>query len=89
LWSVQGLRKCWTAQQTDIWYDVVKHFEFEGWAFAGVLRHNFFILCRRIIKMAHENKIQDQNWIDVLGTNELQSAVGLPITRCTERRRRS
>ena len=66
-----------TAQQTDIWYDAVKHFEFEGWAFAGVLRHNFFNLCRRIIKMAHENKIQDKNWIHVLGTNELETAVGL------------
>jgi hypothetical protein len=66
-----------TTQQTDIWYDAVKHFEFEGWAFAGVLRHNFFNLCRRIIKMAHENKIQDKNWIHVLGTNELETAVGL------------
>ena len=66
-----------TTQQTDIWYNAVKHFEFEGWAFAGVLRHNFFNLCRRIIKMANENKIQDRNWIHVLGTNELQSAVGL------------
>ena len=66
-----------TTQQTDTWYDAVKHFDFEGWAFAGVLRHNFFNLCRRIIKMAHENKIQHRNWIHVLGTNELETAVGL------------
>jgi len=66
-----------TTQQTDLWYDAVKGFPFEGWAFAGKLRHNFFNLCRRIIKMAEENKIQDRNWIHVLGTNELETAVGL------------
>ena len=66
-----------TTQQTDIWYDAVKNFEFEGWAFAGPIRHNFFNLCRRIIKMADENKIQDRNWIHILGTNELETAVGL------------
>ena len=66
-----------TTQQSDIWYDAVKNFEFEGWAFAGKLRHNFYNLCRRIIKMAHENQIQHKNWIHVLGTNELETAVGL------------
>lgn len=66
-----------TTQQSDIWYDAVKRFEFEGWAFAGKLRHNFYNLCRRIIKMADEGKIQNRNWIHVLGTNELETAVGL------------
>ena len=66
-----------TTQQTDTWFDAVKGYEFEGWAFAGKLRHNFFNLCRRIIKMAEQNLIQDRDWIHVLGTNELQTAVGL------------
>ena len=66
-----------TTQQTDLWYDAVKDYEFEGWAFAGKLRHNFFNLCRRIIKMADDGKIQNRNWIHVLGTNELETAVGL------------
>lgn len=64
-------------RETDAWYEAVKDYEFEGWAFAGKLRHNFFNLCRRIIKMADENKIQDKNWIHVLGTCELEPAVGL------------
>ena len=66
-----------TTQQTDKWYEAVKHFEFEGWAFAGLLRHNFFNLCRRIIKMADDGLLQDRDWIHVLGTNELETAVGL------------
>ena len=66
-----------TTQQTDKWYDAVKHYEFEGWAFAGLLRHNFFNLCRRIIKMADDGLLQNRDWIHVLGTNELETAVGL------------
>ena len=66
-----------TTQETDKWYHAVKHYEFEGWAFAGLLRHNFYNLCRRIIMMADEGLIQNRDWIHVLGTNELQTAVGL------------
>jgi len=64
-------------KQADYWYNAVKGFEFEGWAFAGKLRHNFFYLCRRIIKMASENLIQDRNWIHILGTCQPETAVGL------------
>jgi hypothetical protein len=66
-----------TTQQTDKWYEAVKHYEFEGWAFAGLLRHNFYNLCRRIIKMADDGLLQSRDWIHVLGTNELETAVGL------------
>jgi len=66
-----------TPQQTNAWYDAVKHFEFEGWAFAGLFRHNFYYLCRRIIMMANEGLLQNRDWIHVLGTNELETAVGL------------
>jgi hypothetical protein len=43
-----------TTQETDKWFNAVKGFDFEGWAFAGVLRHNFFNLCRRVIQMADQ-----------------------------------
>ena len=64
-----------TIQDADIWYDAVKSFEFDGWAFAGPLRHNFFYLCRRILIMADEGQIQNKKWIHVLGTCELFAAV--------------
>ena len=61
--------------ETDIWYDAVKHYPFEGWAFASVMRHNMSSLCRRILIMADENKIQNKKWIHVLGTCEIETAV--------------
>lgn len=64
-------------KEADAWYDAVKHYPFEGWAFAGNLRNNFYHLCRRIIKMYHDGLIQEKNWIHVLGTNQLETAVGL------------
>ncbi|GLI94394.1 hypothetical protein [Methylocystis echinoides] len=64
-----------TQKEADAWYDAVKIYDFEGWAFAGVLRHNFSCLCRRIIVMAAEGQLQNKTWIHVLGTNELETAV--------------
>ena len=66
-----------TTQETDVWYKAVKNYDFEGWAFAGKMRHNFFNLCRRLIQMVNENKLQSKHWIHVLGTNEIETAIGL------------
>lgn len=66
-----------TTQESDAWYKAVKKYEFEGWAFAGKLRHNFFNLCRRLIQMLNENQLQKKSWIHVLGTNDLETAIGL------------
>ncbi|MBS7805905.1 hypothetical protein KIH24_15130 [Rhizobiales bacterium TNE-4] len=66
-----------TTQESDAWYKAVKKYEFEGWAFAGVLRHNFFNLCRRLMKMLDENQLKTKSWIHVLGTNDLETAIGL------------
>lgn len=66
-----------TTQQSDEWFKAVKGYNFEGWAFAGKLRHNFFNLCRRIIHMSDQKLLDGRNWIHVLGTNELETAVGL------------
>jgi hypothetical protein len=62
-------------EQADAWYNAVKAYPLEGWAFGGILRHNIFQLCRRLIIMYQEGKIQDKSWIHVLGTNELDTAV--------------
>jgi hypothetical protein len=66
-----------TTPESDAWYKAVKHYDFEGWAFAGLLRHNFFNLCRRLIQMLNENQLQSKSWIHILGTNELETAIGL------------
>ena len=64
-----------TLAESDAWYNAVKHYDFEGWAFAGMLRHNIYGFCRRILVMAEENLIQDKHWIHVLGTCELDTAI--------------
>jgi len=61
--------------ESDVWYEAVKHYDFEGWAFAGVLRHNIYAFCRRIIRMANEKMLDGKTWIHVLGTCELETAV--------------
>lgn len=64
-----------TPAETDTWYDAVKGYDFEGWAFAGKLRHNIHAFIRRIFIMERDGLIQDRDWIHVLGTCELDTAV--------------
>jgi hypothetical protein len=66
-----------TTKETDAWYKAVKKYEFEGWAFAGKMRHNFYNLCRRLIQMLDENQLQNKKWIHILGTNEIETAICL------------
>ena len=39
-----------TPSEATAWYNAVKLYEFEGWAFAGVLRHNVEYFLERIIR---------------------------------------
>jgi hypothetical protein len=63
--------------EADIWYDAVKQYEFDGWAFAGRMRQNIAYLLRRIIVMANEQQLEGKNYIHVLGTADLETAVML------------
>lgn len=64
-------------RQADRWYEAVKHYPFEGWAIAGVLRKNMYEVCRRVIIMANDGLLQNKSWIHVLGTSTLDMAVML------------
>jgi len=63
-----------TPREADRWYEAVKHYPFEGWAFAGVMRRNMYEVCRRVIKMANDGLLQNKSWIHVLGTATLDMA---------------
>lgn len=65
-----------TIQQADKWFDAVKGYEFEGWAFAGKHRFSLRNMCKRIIQMADQRLIQDRDWIHILGTNRITQALG-------------
>ena len=64
-----------TLGESDMWYDAVKHYPFEGWAFAGPLRLDIFAFCRRLLIMADEGLLRDRKWLHVLGTARLDTAV--------------
>ena len=61
--------------EADHWYDQVKVFPFEGFAFAGKLRNNIYEVIRRILIMYHEGRLQSVPWLHVLGCGELYTAV--------------
>jgi hypothetical protein len=62
-------------QQTDAWYKAVKHYPFEGWAIAGPTRNDFAALCRRVLILAHDKKLEGDSWIHVLGTSSMEAAI--------------
>lgn len=61
--------------ESDTWYHAVRPYRFEGWAFAGVLRRDISLLCRRILMMCDDGEFDHVRWIHVLGTCDLQTAV--------------
>lgn len=76
-----------TPAEADVWYKTVKQYKFEGWAFAGILRHNFYELCRRLLIMWHDGELEHTTHIHVLGTNELDTAVLLTALQRTLKKR--
>lgn len=65
-----------TPDEADVWYDTVKDYPTEGWAFAGMLRHNMFEVTRRMIVMLGEKMLGDRpRSVHFLGTAELDAAV--------------
>lgn len=61
--------------EADHWYNSVRKFDFEGFAFAGCLRLNIYEMIRRILTMLHDGTLEKVQWIHVLGTNRLDTAV--------------
>jgi hypothetical protein len=59
------------------WYNTVRIYGFEGWAFAGPLRHDIYHLLRMLILMHNERDLAKSRWIHILGTADLGTAVML------------
>ena len=59
------------------WYDQVKRFQFEGYAIAGLCRNDMWYVCNLLIRMLDEGKLQTAEWLHVLGTARLDTAVML------------
>jgi hypothetical protein len=60
------------------WFDAVKHYPFEGWAFAGAHKDHFSLIVRRLLDMRNEGLLQRCDWLHVLGVSTL--AIGCLLT---------
>jgi hypothetical protein len=58
-------------EESDVWYDKVKHFPFAAWSLAGPHKENFEMTMRRIIMMRDDNLLQDKDWIHILGVGKM------------------
>ncbi len=60
----------------DIWYEKVKHYEFEGWAMGGLNMRDANLAIRRLIIMRDEKLLEPgRDLIHYLGTSKLEWAV--------------
>lgn len=58
-------------RESKVWYDAVKRYPFEGWAFAGGHQANFSMTLRRLIEMREEGLLQRFDWLHILGISRL------------------
>jgi hypothetical protein len=62
---------------TQLWYDAVKDYPFEGWAMGGNNIRDVEIALKRLIIMRDEGKLEGKDWIHFLGTSKLEWAIML------------
>lgn len=73
-------------QESKVWYDAVKGYGLEGWAFAGAHQSSFSMLLSRLIDMKVDGLLQSAKWIHVLGVSTLAAAyLFTTILRCIRR----
>lgn len=64
--------------ESQFWYNQVKNFPFEGWAFAGKHSVQLSITLRRPIEMRDQDKLKPNQYINFLGVSTLK--VGAALT---------
>ena len=76
---LQGRNK-WEA---DTWFEAVKHYDFEGWAFAGNTKADVNIMLHHLLKMRDEKLLEkgERDLIHFLGTSKLDWAVVLTAVK--------
>lgn len=68
------------------WYEAVKHYPFEGWAFAGHHQNRFSLILARLIDMREEGLLERVEWLHFLGKADLDLGVLLTTTLRAVRR---
>ena len=58
-------------EESKVWYEHVKHYEFEGWALASLHKENLVMAMSRLVDMYHDGLLQTKDWIHMLGVGKL------------------
>lgn len=75
-----------TERESKVWYDVVKGYPLEGWAFAGAHQSAFSMTMARLLDMYDDGLLQKAKWIHFLGISTLEPAyLFTTILRCLRR----
>lgn len=61
----------------EAWYDAVKHFDFEGWAFGGDTKNGIEPLLKWVRRLLDDGKLDKCEWIHILMASPPESAVYL------------
>lgn len=72
-----------TEQESKVWYDAVKGYRLEGWAFAGAHQSSFSMTMARLLDMYDDGLLGSTKWIHFLGISTLEPAyLFTTILRC-------
>lgn len=75
-----------TERESKVWYDAVKGYRLDGWAFAGAHQSAFSMTMARLLDMYDDGLLQDARWIHFLGISTLEPAyLFTTILRCLRR----
>jgi len=66
-----------------VWYDAVKDFEFEGWAFGGGTAFHFHQLLRWVRKILNDKKFDNREWIHILMKSPPSSSILYTVVKHT------
>lgn len=70
-------------RESKVWYEAVKGYGLEGWAFAGAHQATFSLIMARLLDMYEDGLLQNTKWIHILGISTLEPAyLFTTILRC-------
>ncbi|MEP2981602.1 MAG: hypothetical protein ABJO86_19085 [Lentilitoribacter sp.] len=64
-------------EESNHWYQNIKHYPFEGWAFAGKHSVQLSLTLRRLIQMRDDGLLKSDQWVHFLGVSTLKVGVAL------------
>jgi hypothetical protein len=75
-----------TERESKVWYETVKSYPLEGWAFAGTHQSAFSMAMARLLDMYDDGLLQKAKWIHFLGISTLEPAyLFTTLLRCLRR----